>query len=151
MLRLLSMESLFQALSFQHVFPSQQSKEERQGGGGSKTLSIGVVNEALTQPFFAAYCQMMRSLTDTLLHIDHWTESCPCKHPGDKISDSTLPSSKMCGAQCPLKGLRVPEMASGTLHTLLDSLFNVSLGSLLLSPDMQACNISLAESATVNL
>ena len=77
----------------------------------------------------------MRSIAETLLHIDHWTEACPCHQ--DRLADPALTSSKICGAQCPLKGLRAPELAAGTLHSLLDSLFNISLGSLLLSPELQ--------------
>ena len=124
--------SLSRSLS---LFFSLSQLVNSQGGGSSKTLSVGVVDEALTQPFFAAYCLTMQSVADALLHINHWAEACPC--PQDRLPDSALTSHKLCGSHCPLKGLRAPELAAGTLHSLLDRLFHVSMGSILLSPELQ--------------
>eukprot|EP00971_Amphidinium_carterae_P095361 1886900-Amphidinium_carterae.2 len=51
----------------------------KEANTGGKTLSVSVVNEAFTEPFFAAYALAMKEIATVLLHVDHWLQpQFPC-------------------------------------------------------------------------
>ena len=95
--------------------------EDAGEGEASRQLSLEIVNAALTSDLFVAYSHAMRSIAETILHIQRWSESCPCKaHSSDKAKQT-----------CPLKTRRAPELASGEFWIKMGSVFDVAHGSLL--------------------
>ena len=100
--------------------------EDGREGEASRQLSLEIVQQALSSDLFQAYSHAMLSISDAVLHIQHWSEGCPCEHH----------SSQQMKATCPMKTRRAPELAAGQLSACLQSVFDVAHGGLLAHASM---------------
>ena len=77
---------------------------------------------AVHSTFFWKYLRMLREIGSVVLHLHHWAETCPCHCAHKAASGVKAPS------ECPLKGLRGPEVCCGDLDEILDAAFDIPLG-----------------------
>ena len=113
-------------------------------------IDLAKTDEALRDPWFWAYLEMMGRLLHITDVLTRWSESCPCHcPPGIWSSDFQAPSRKpqSSHASCPLAGLHAPELAAGELEPRLQQLFGTSHSALLLCPHV--LRLSAAQKARV--
>ena len=83
---------------------------QQQEGYGQ--LDVHTIDGALSDGFFWGYCKMAGAIAETLLHLMHWAESCPCHHntnlAHNKLAARALFMRTYKQARCPLAGMRAP-------------------------------------------
>ena len=92
-------------------------------------VRLQLFDASIKDPYVWAYCKMLKQLMSVIDHLMHWSEACPC-HSG--LSGGPL-NEWMC-SNCPLKGRRGPEMASGSLQKVLNQ--HVKMRSVSLLPEL---------------
>jgi len=88
---------------------------------------LPLADAAVSSDFFWAYLKMLVVVGDTMLHLHHWAETCPCHESHRLVLEHKLIASPV---RCPLLGRRAPEICCGDLDGLLDTLYETPLAQL---------------------
>ena len=105
-----------------------------QGRADNEDNTAAGVDAALKSPMFCSYIYMVHSIHDVLGRFQAWLEACPCHHHlFPCISDFVRRKkrkklfSKFAHSDCPMRGKRSAELASGQVDAVLSELFNIRL------------------------
>ena len=119
-------------------------------------INMENVDTAIRSDKFWAYTFMTSLLVDVVNHMQHWVMSSPFKHDSEVFRELTrasrqahLQSEEYIAAVAgdPMSGRLAPEVATGTLHDIMNSLWDVSLSALLMDASVQ--RLSEAERASI--
>jgi hypothetical protein len=97
----------------------------------STAVHIDLINQAITSEFWWSAIATLDSLYELIRCAFGWAEGCPCHSHLDLSQVS--PSIKKRWQSCPLRGLRLPEVAAGDFFIMFDDLQRRSVAELLLS------------------
>ena len=114
--------------------------QERADGNDPWVVDIGRCDAAISSEFFWAYLDMVLVLGHCIDHISCWCESCPC-HSGLAAFDANtyhlrrqlFTRGGSLDAMCPMRTRRAPEVAAGSVHRILSSIFQTLSCTLLVS------------------
>ena len=102
-------------------------RSQATAGDEFDAAAIGAI---ITDPFFAAYSEMLQCLQAVITDATIWAEGCPChcvehkpghSHRAQKLADSVW-QAELGSQSCPLAGRRAPELATGMLQTIIAEL-----------------------------
>ena len=102
---------------------SEQQQQQRQGAEQSvedSGVKLDYVHETLESPEFWAQLITLDRLFTVVRELFDWTESCPCHYKRRPPAD--MPEVKKRWLCCPLRGRRLPEIASGGFFQFLNQL-----------------------------
>jgi hypothetical protein len=91
-------------------------------GDQGRYTPVGVLaraaDESILTPFFWSFLHMLDALNTVLTHISAWCASCPC-HP---VAVRNLLTEHHLPIDCPMRGRRTPELASGDLEVFTEDI-----------------------------
>lgn len=94
---------------FVSALPQERHEEIAEGRGTDPAVNYKRVDTAIASKFFWSYCQLVLDVSKASETLSHWCEG--CWYHGDSCHEQ----------QCPYKGARAPELASGAHKFLLEA------------------------------
>jgi hypothetical protein len=92
------------------------------GGQPNQATMIKIVDQTVKSPMFWASCRMIYLLDRCVKELEGWARGCPCHELEGRTGQK----------ECPAKGCRAPEMASGKLLKMFEDFCNRGYAELLL-------------------
>ena len=119
------------------------------------TMSLELVDNSITDPFWQSYWRMLRRVAKVILQCISWAEGCCChegilRGAGDDFDSDEEPDGGEAplpqylveqAKKCPLRGRRCAELAAGDFDKHYQCLFRTQLVKVL-----QELDVSLSES-----
>ena len=110
-------------------------------GKNRMEVDVVAVTEAIQDPTFKVYAEMLRLVEDILIAIQRWGESCSC-HRHHCATGSTRAMRNACLAKqfptsssasvCPMAARRAPELAGGMLEVFLSEWHGFAVAEVLM-------------------
>ena len=110
----------------------QAGRQQDAGGPGGfadeSSAHVVATTRALGSPDFWGFLKLISVLSSILSHIENWSQSCAC-HPATDCYRLGIPDKLRL--QCPMRGRRVSEIATGALSRFVDEALEVGYQDLL--------------------
>ena len=121
-----------------------QPPREGRDGTASKSLNVDLVDEACQSQQFWAYARMVSELGETIEHVMHWCESCPCHGHDEELQGKAKHSKTGLFARiglcsCPLASRRAPECAAGAILKVIEQGLQSLQRTVMLQDSFLAC------------
>ena len=108
--------------------PTWNAQDEARETSDSHCVNLSIVDQAVADPAFWAYVEMLQTLARAVSRLLSWCDSCTCHWEllqavyEQKIE---LPvKARTCWKTCVLRGRRLPELATGDLFDEVRKLFD---------------------------
>ena len=102
-------------------------------------LDLGLIQRTVRNGKWWAFAEMLCTIHKVLAQFQEWSESCPCHYHHllldkdekeelrDLEAEAGIAGAAGASRECPLAGLRAPEMAAGSWKIILEVLFDKAL------------------------
>ena len=96
------------------------------GSGGDNDKHVQKATEAIGKLLFWATIELVSILSEVIGHLESWTQGCSC-HPAQHCQAASLKKLKH---QCPMRGRRCPELATGEVRRFVLRILAVAAAKL---------------------
>lgn len=107
-------------------------------GQGAETragsVNLEAASNAISDPFFWAFLHMLSTFASMQIRLISWAEGCPCHWSlmEDRSADLPTELKRLCG-DCPMRGRRAADLASGKFHSIVQEMCEINAARLVMN------------------